>query len=298
MKSVRNLSILFLVMSPATHAATVNYVVTGYASGSGAIFDATTDVSGLNAAGGPTNTVLRAAGAYVDFTIGDANAIVGDKFLASNINALPTVATLRVTLQTVSGGGTEVMIARTLNSQGLEDVGTVTLLLAGLNGANSNTQNNSATFRFDWRNADNTNALTGSDQIVFSSYDIDFTQRNRIAASDYAVLGTSNVSNLSVTTAAGTTTIVDPAPGTASTVTNAPNAYAFMTVAGDYSQQISVDKAGGGNVTAGYGTGGNQLYMFTFRSPSPLIVAIPEPSSALIAGLGALVMLRRRRTAH
>ena len=298
MKSVRNLSILFLVMSPATHAATVNYVVTGYASGSGAIFDTTTNVSGPNAAGGPTNTVLAAAGAYVDFTIGDANAIVGDKFLASNINALPTVATLRVTLQTVSAGGTEVMIARTLNSQGLEDVGTVTLLLAGLNGVNSNTQNNSATFRFDWRNADNTSALTGSDQIVFSSYDIDFTQRNRIAASDYAVLGTSNVSNLRVTTAAGTTTIVDPAPGTASTVTNAPNAYAFLTQPGDYSQEISVDKAGGGNVTEGYGTGGNQLYMFTFRSPSPLIVAIPEPSSALIAGLGALAMFRRRRIAH
>ena len=286
-------------MTTAANAAVVNYVVTGYAAGSAAIVETgvggTTDVTGANASGGPTNTILVAAGptTYVDFTIGNADAIVGDKFLAANINALPTVATLRVTLQAISAGGTELMIARTSNSQGLTDVGTITLLLTGLGGVNVNTQVNSATFGFEWRNSANTAALGGSDSIIFSSYDIDFTQRNRIAVSDYSVIGTSTspATRLTTTTALGTTTIVDPTPGTDSTFNDARNAYAFMTVAGDNNQVISVDKAGNG-VT---GMGGNQLYMFTFRSPSPLIPAIPEPSAAIIACLGAVAMLRRRR---
>jgi hypothetical protein len=303
MKSYTPLSLFVLSMSIPANAALVNYVITGYASTSAPIVETgvggTTDVSGANASGGPTNTVLRTAGSgtFVDFTIGNADAIVGDKFLAANINALPTIATLRVTLQAISAGGSEIMIARTSDSQGLQDIGTVTLLLAGANGSNANTQSNSATFGFDWRNANNDGPLVGSNQIIFSSYDIDFTQRNRISSSDYAVIGTSTspVSNLSTSTTLGTTTIVDPAPGTSSVITEPKNAYAFVTVAGDTSQSISVDKAGGGVAADGFGSGGNQLYMFSFRSPSPLLPSVPEPSSAIIACLGALTMLRRQR---
>ncbi len=189
------------------------------------------------------------------------------------------------------------MIARTSNSQGLTDIGTVTVLLTGLNGANLNTQPNNAPFGFEWRNASNNGPLTGSNQIVFTSYDIDFTQRNRIPVSDYSTLRTSTspATRLTTTTSLGTTTIVDAAPGTDSITNDARNAYAFLRVAGDNTQSISVDKAGGGKEADGFGTGGNQLYMFGFRSPSPLVPSIPEPTSAILASLGALSLLRKRR---
>lgn len=288
------------LLAASANAAILNYVITGYAAGSAPIVETgvggTTDVPG---SGGPTNSVLVTAGSstFVDFTIGDADAIVGDKFLPANINALPTVATLRVTLQAVSAGGTETMIARTSNSQGLTDIGTLTLLITGLNGSNSNSHSNSATFQFDWRNAANTAPLAGSNQIVFTSYDIDFTQRNRVSTSDYSFFGTSvsPATRLTTSTSLGTTTVVDAAPGTNSVVDDARNAYAFITVAGDTTQTISVDKAGGGVVADGFGTGGNQLYMFSFRSPSPLLPSIPEPSSAIIACIGILSLLRRHR---
>lgn len=293
---------IFLIALPS-QAAILNYVVTGYASSSGPIMDmgagATTDVFGAGASGGPNNTRLVPAGSgtFVDFTIGNADAIVGDQFLAANINSLPTVATLRVTLQAISGGGTEVMIARTSNSQGLTDIGTMTFLLTGLDGLNSNTQANSATLNFEWRNASNDGPLVGSNQIVFTSYDIDFTQRNRIAVSDYSVLSTatSPATRLTTTTGSGTTAIFDAAPGTDSVTNDARNGYAFLTVAGDTTQTIAVDKVGGGVVNSGFGTGGNQLYMFAFRSPSPLLPVIPETSTAVITCLGVLTMLRRRR---
>lgn len=294
MKSYRPLGLSFVFMTVSANAAVMNYVITGSSVTNPEIYDTATAVPG---AGDGTNSVLTAVNAFVDFTIGDADAIVGDKFLAANINALPTVATLRVTLTAISGSGTELMIARTSDSQGLTDIGTMTILLTGALGANSISQTNSGTFRFDWRNAANTAALTGSDQMVFTSYDLDFTQRNRISTSDYSVISTSTTpaTVLTNTTSLGETAVFDGAPGTSSTVSNPANAYAFQTVAGDYSQSISVDKIGGGVVASGFGTTGNQLYMFSFRSPSPLIPSIPEPSSAVLVGLGALAMFRRRR---
>lgn len=286
--------ILFvLALSASANAALVNYVVTGYASGSAPIVDTgvdgTTDVTDP-ASGGPKNTVLIAAGpaTYVDFTIGNADAIVGDKFLAANINALPTVATLRVTLQQISASGTEIMIARTSDSQGLTDVGTVTLLLTGLDGENE-AQVNSATFGFEWRNAANDALLGGSDSIIFSSYDLDFGQRNTIPTADISVYGiTTPTSGLTVTSSGSDTIFRDAPPEQDTVVTDPLGAYAFVTNPGDNNQTITVDKTGATN------SNGNQLYMFSFRSPSPL-VDIPEPSSALMAGLGALALLRRRR---
>lgn len=187
------------------------------------------------------------------------------------------------------------MIARTSATQGLTDIGTLSLVLRGPTG--SNVEVNSATFQFDWRNAANDAALAGSNEILFTAYDIDFTQRNRIPTSDYSFLGTSvsPVTRLTTSTSLGTTAVFDPGPGTGATFTDARNAYAFTTVVGDDTQTISVDKLGGGGVNAGYGVGGNQVYMYSFRSPSPLLPGVPEPTSAIIASLGALTLLRRRR---
>lgn len=271
----------------SANAAVMNYVVTGYANGSSAIMEGTN--SDIPGGGSLTQTAVSTVGDFVDFTIGDADAIVGDKFLAANINALPTVATLRVTLAAISGG-TELLLARTSNSQGLMDVGTVTVLLAN---TTPSTPNN-ATFTFSWRNAANTASLSGDEQMVFTSYDIDFTQRNTVSASDYSVIGFNPVTNLTNTTNLGITNVTDPAPGTTSTVDQPENAYAFITVEGDFEQSISVDKVGGGG-PGGFTLDGNQLYMFSFRSPSPLVEAIPEPSTALLGGLGLLALLRRRR---
>jgi hypothetical protein len=148
---------------------------------------------------------------------------------------------------------------------------------------------NSATFDFQWRNAANTSILTGCDQMIFTSYDIDFTQRNSVATTDYSAIGTSSSPATRLTTSAlsGTTSVFDPTPGTDSTFDEVRNAYAFSTVAGNYQQSVTVDKINGST--------GNQLYMFSFRSPSPLISTIPDPSAALLCGLVLLGLLRRRR---
>jgi hypothetical protein len=269
-----------------------NYVVTGYSNGgtTGIQVGSDTTLVGSNAGGSTSQTADVAINAFVDFNIGDASTIVGDPTLAANINALPTVATLRVTLTSISAG-TELMLVRTSNSQGLQDVGTVTILLVNDVAATPN----SASFNFEWRNAANTAQLSGSEQMVFTSYDIDFTQRNSVAPTDYSQIGLATGSNLSNTSGGGFTRLTDPAPGTSSSFNNPLNAYAFVTVAGDFEQSISVDKVGGGVTADGYGTAGNQLYMFSFRSPSPLITTIPEPSSVILAGLGILALLRRRR---
>ncbi len=289
MKSFRILGLMALSITASANAAVMNYVITGYATGSNPIVstrpDSTTDVV---SSGGPRNTILTSAGAFVDFTIGNADAIVGDKFLAANINALPTVATLRVTLKAISGSGTELMLARTSNSQGLTDIGTMSILLTGLNG-NDTTQINSATFQFDWRNAANTGALGGSNQMVFTSYDLDFGQRNSIPTADIDIYGLASPTGVIVTTS-GSNTVFRDAPPEGNTGFDDPlGAYAFLTVAGDNTQTITVDKTDASSAF------GNQLYMFSFRSPSPLITTIPEPSAALLGGLGLLALLRRRR---
>lgn len=288
MKFYGLLGLMALAITSPASAAVMNYVITGYATGSNPIVSvrsgSTTDVTG---SGGATNTILTAPGAFVDFTIGNADAIVGDKFLAANINALPTVATLRVTLNAVSGSGTELMLARTSNSQGLTDIGTMTILLTGLNG--NNTQVNGATFQFDWRNAANTGALGGSDQMVFTSYDLDFGQRNSIPTADIGAYALADPTGLVVSTSGSDTIFRDGPPEGDTGFDNPLGAYAFSTVAGDNTQTITVDKTGASSAT------GNQLYMFSFRSPSPLIPVIPEPSAALLGGLGLLALLRRRR---
>ncbi len=89
MKSPLTYCISAILISASGNAAVVNYVVTGYAAGSAPIVDTgprgTPDFSGANAACGPTNSVLRAAdsGTFVDFTIGNADLISGDKFFSS-----------------------------------------------------------------------------------------------------------------------------------------------------------------------------------------------------------------------
>lgn len=299
MKSYKLLSLSFLLMAAPGNAALVNYVITGYATGSNAISGGNTDVPG---GGTDDNTILvdpNGSANFVDFTIGDANLLLGTPVLdqtAAQMNALPTVATLRVSLAAVTGGA-ETMIARTSNSQGLVDPGTITLLLTGP-GTNS-TSVLSGSFRFDWRNAANDGPLEVNAAIVFTSYDIDFTQRNRVAQSDYSVIGLAPDTRLNLSDSAGVTTLVDPVTGSPLNGSNSSfdeprNAYAFITNSGDNTQVINVDKAGGGTASSST-TAGNQLYMFSFRSPSPLVTAIPEPSAVLLGGLGLLALLRRRR---
>ncbi len=302
MKSYRLIGLMALTISASANAAVMNYVITGIATGSSEITNGSADIP-INTGGSEANArLVPAVTTFVDFTIGDANSLNATPIANQTkamLDALPTVATLRVTLQAVSGNGTETMIARTTNSQGLMDAGTISVLLTGSGDPPLSTFAHSATFRFDWRNAANNGPLGGSDQMVFTSYDIDFTQRNMFSDSEYSAIGLSPLSNLNLSSSSGTTTIVDPAVGnpangTESSTDNPRNAYAFITVAGDNTQIISVDKAGGGT-SAGMDTLGNQLYMFSFRSPSPLITVIPEPSAAILGGFGLLALLRRRR---
>ena len=204
-------------------------------------------------------------------------------------------ADLRVTYN--GGAGTNIMVARTSNSQGLTDNGTITILMdyatnSGYKGS----------FQFDWFTP---GSFTGgiqygssliSDAILYTTFDIDYyqfvaTKTNQL---QYYAFNTNTLLHADVTEAPGFIRFED---NNANSLFSEPRTAAqFLTKSGTASHQIDMGKQT---------TGGASLFMFEFRDPSlvlrdtgfnPVPVAIPEPTTAsfvvLFAGIGFLI--RRR----
>lgn len=270
-----------------TAALTVHQVsaqslsITGYVNPSGTkgqgapIFGSSTDVPGSGTA---ANFLAVNPGAFVDFLVGDAN----------NPSA-GTVAHLRVTMTAISAN-TQVMLARTSNSQGLEDPSTISLLIGR---SATPAIVNTATINFSWFTPNGNFDTPLSSQYTITTYDIDFKQYNEMLTADLDTvyladtINTSASTNLIVTTEGAYTRVSDPSPGTNS-IFNAPeNAAVFRTAQGS-SQTIRVGKVDN--------SVGNQLYMFEFRNPpSNVDITIPEPSVSIIGLVGAVMLMSRRR---
>lgn len=275
------ISLSFLSQS---QASIINYAVSGYVDASGTagvgapIFNTSTDVLGS----GTTANFLDVTGSpYVDFTIKDGDDNSPDPVV---------LAHLRVTLSDISSG-TQVMLAQTSDSQGLEDTGTISLLIGGSAGS----QSNSATITFDWYTPNGLFDTSLSNQYTITSYDIDFNQFNSMRTTDIETVFLSDTigavaSNLTVSADGSFTRVADEDPSTDADFADAENAVVFRTVEGSQ-QQIKVGKIGNAS--------GNQLYMFEFRNPPGSvdveISPIPEPTSIALLSLGGFALIMRRR---
>jgi hypothetical protein len=281
MNKLTFLPLAVALSSSTAAAAVVSYATTGYVNPSaapgagGAIFGTTTDVTG----GVPANYATVSNGAYVDFVMGDEE------------NGGATAAHLRVSVDNyvgteISPSNFNLMVARTSNSQGLTDNGSISILFQGLN---------SAEITFSWFTPDGTFTTPLANEYTITSFDIDFLQSNGIETSklaqlylaDDAIAGPGNDTRLLTRTVGAFTEAYDPAPGTNSTVNDVRNAVAFRAVTSS-EQTMRVAK----NATPG-----QALFIFEFRNPPGNFPAplIPEPSSSLMVGLAGLGLLARRR---
>jgi hypothetical protein len=196
----------------------------------------------------------------------------------------PTAAVMRVTYNGTTSGSLDTslnsgfMIARTVNSQGLTDQGTLSILLK----FNGGTNPRAASFTFNFLDATGTVPLPA--EVRITSLDIDFLQFNTFNNSEMNTAGAVVGSNVSSSTLGGTTTYFDPTPATNSVVNNPNSAVTIDTTGSSFEVDLGTSDAG-----TTYA-----LYMIEFRDRSQVI---PEPSAALLGGLGVLALLRRRRVA-
>ena len=196
-------------------------------------------------------------------------------------------ADLRVTYEADNFGiGSNVLIARTSNSQGLTDAGTVTILIGG-----SNTNGLGGSFRFDWFAPGSFvgGSLQGgssllSAPVLYTTFDIDFKQFVSAPTTQlqYYALNTNTVLHTDTTQTPSLIRFEDS--GANSLFDNPTTALQFLTVAGPASHRIDMGKQD---------ASGNALFMFEFRDPSqvlgtsftPVPVAVPEPASMMMIGL-------------
>lgn len=178
------------------------------------------------------------------------------------------------------------MVARTVNSQGLTDNGTLSVYVRP---TGTNTNNDaplddsrwSLDLTFDFF-TDNTFATAAPmDSLLLTSLDIDFNRRYYTLNADFdggnfLSPGTVLVSAIAVTEYTGFTA------GGNSTFSNPNHAVSSLgTVKSSFSVQVAHD-----NVA---------LFMFEFRNPSEII---PEPSTVTLAAISGFLLLgslRRRR---
>lgn len=219
---------------------------------------------------------------------------------------------MRVSVNPSTSGVTRLMIARTVNSQGLTDVGTVSVLfIGGPDATATNHQYNlSLNFEFGAWNVGTQvwTPMSLTNRLSVTTFDLDYTQYVRVNASDFGSMTRSGDTRLIVTpnvttpngaipVPAGTFQVGDapigPLPGSDSTVSDLRNAVSFNSI-GTLDFNMSFGKSR---------ESGPSLHMFDFRSPTvtyvnPVLTEIPEPSAFGLAGAGVLVGLvgcRRRR---
>ncbi|WP_308950667.1 PEP-CTERM sorting domain-containing protein [Thalassobacterium maritimum] len=210
-------------------------------------------------------------------------------------NVTSDYAQLKVTYLSDNGNvGSNLMIGQTVNSQGLTDTGTLSVL-ATINGGVG-----TVTLQFDWYTfgsfvggAETESSSAFTDTINYTTLDIDFQQIVTVAKEDVADYTLEKTSQLTATD--NGTSIAFTDDGADTNVDNPETAVSF-TSNGSGSQQIAVGKQS---------TDGNALFIFEFRDPSviaPFVEAetipVPEPSTAGLLLGGAVIaftMLQRRR---
>ena len=224
------------------------------------------------------------------------SAAVGDSavFDVADINN-QDFADLRVTYSSDDGGvGSNIMIARTSDSQGLTDDGTLSILLDI-----GNSGGGTISLDFEWYTpgsfsggVEQSGASLLSNPVNYTTFDIDFKQLVEIpdvGISQYTLDGSSVLTD---TTVPGGFRFEDN--GADSTFDDPTTAVGFLT---DNTPQFHTITMGN------QAEGGPALFMFEFRDPSdnvtfadPDVTNVPESRfSAILVAFGALGFALRRR---
>lgn len=256
-----------LLLAVAASADIGSYVITGYAddqaiagqggaiTGGNGIIPVGSSLDSSHVMGGNTDD-------YVDFMVG-LEGQQGD------------VARLRVTVTGMTGSQ-DIMLARTENSQGLEDPGTISF------GVDGDTVN-SATLRFDWYQPVGDDPFVN--QFMITSYDLDYNQS--------VAMPTAQVDEYYLTTDTDITYLEENgrstfyAGNTSASYSDANAAFVMETPLG-FSQEFTLGKTSGG---------GDLLFMFEFRNPPAGLGGdlIPEPTVALMMGVAGIASFAVRR---
>ena len=260
-------------------------------------YSANIEVTGpqINATTGPTDfvgttAIVSGGGSSSNF---QSNVNVNDFAVFDMQKDGADYADLVITLDSITNADNKLMLVQTENSQGLTDDGTISFLM-DVTGNSGGTME----FSFDWYTpgsfvggVEQTGSSLLTDQIKYTSLDIDFSQEVGIATSQLDSTTTYNAlngdpSSLTITDD-GTTWARDA--GANSSFDDPENAVSFLTKAGiSASHTITMGKQD---------SDGNALFMFEFRDP-PVIV--PEPGTLALAGIllgsfGGLHLLKRRK---
>jgi hypothetical protein len=244
-------------------------LATGFASAAaysitGVINQTVGDTAVVVDSGAKTNTTTWTAGNVANFYISDGVETYG----------------LRVSVTNPTGGltaGTDsLMVARTVNSQGLTDDGTLSIYFS------PGTGQWTADITFSFFNVDGEGTFTTafSPTLLLTSLDIDANQRYYTSNADFSqnqlysgtnLSGASAVTGYTGFTAGGNASFSDPKSAVSSSGANGVT---------EFDVRVAHE--------------GVALFMFEFRDPSEVLV-VPEPSIALLGGIGLLGLLRRRR---
>jgi hypothetical protein len=239
------------------------------------------------------SAAVAAGGLTTNFSTGTVT--VGSSFAKFQLRDATTnnrVADMKVTLSGVygtldtAGGRSGLMIAQTVNSQGLTDTGTMSVLTdfsaVGADG--------SAWIKllFSFTAPDTNNPIAMAQEVT--TFDFDYRQFLGLNKEDFIASGHGSV--LTRHDLGSTVEFVDEGNSDA-TYNMSSNAVSLNNVV-DSSYELTMGKKSGT---------GNALFMFEFRDPSinlddpltPLDV-IPEPGTWLLTAFASLFLLRRKRT--
>lgn len=257
-------------MKAITSFTLLTTALSGFASG--AAYSITSVISEtvgttavVTASGSKANTTTLTTGVVGQFLVSDGTTTYGLQVSLSNPTGALTV------------GGDSLMVARTVNSQGLADTGTLSIYFSP-----DATGGWSADMTFSFFNVDGSNNFTTpfSPTLLLTSLDIDANQRYYTDNADFSannLYGSSNLTSATPITgytgftAGGNASFSDPASAVSSVGANGVT---------DFDVRVQHD--------------GVALFMFEFRDPSQIV---PEPSVALLGGVAGLALLRRRRRA-
>lgn len=201
-------------------------------------------------------------------------------------------ADLKVTYLADNGGiGSNMMIARTSNSQGLTNTGTLSILM---NLASVGT----ASIRFDWYTPGSFSggiqqggASMITDQLLYTSFDIDFLQINSFVKSDIVSYQLNSTTLLTAAIIGNNVEFKDSNAN--STYDNPQTAFSVLTQSGNQSHVVKMGKQS---------SNGPALFMFEFSDPPSVltlngpVVSVPEPTSFVLCAVGVagLIFIRSR----
>lgn len=278
--------ILSLVLLASSANAAFNYQVFNIQT---QIVGTSSDIP-LNSGGSSANFGSAIIGSYAVFdmvAVDDANSSAQSDF-----------ADLKITyLSDNAGAGSNLMVARTTNSQGLTDSGTISILTNIGNGSGG-----TISLKFEWYTPgsfvggiEQSEASLISTRINYTTFDIDYRQLVAVDTPDIASYITNGASSRITATNDGTN--ISFRDNNAISSFDDPNTAAqFLTIAGPASHTITMGKQA---------SSGNALFMFEFRDPSdvlifnnPQLTPVPEPTTTGfligVIAIGFCLMKRRR----